>query len=79
MLKIMFFSLLFSFSRYSIPSKVAVGVILVEDYWEDVMLPELFLKFTLDRVDFRLYRVALFCSMILEILWLFPFPASCGG
>ena len=33
------------------------------------MLPELFLKVTLDRADFRLYRVAFFSSMILEMLW----------
>ena len=62
-LKIMFFSLLFSSSRYSIPCKVAVGVIAGKK-----LCCQLFLKFTFDRVDFRLYRVALFCSMIFEML-----------
>ena len=31
------------------------------------MSPELFLKVTLNRVDFRLYMEALFCSMIFEL------------
>ena len=54
MFKIIVFSFLFSFSRYSISSKIVAGVCCVDDCCEKEMLPELFLKLVLQMVDFKL-------------------------
>ena len=54
MLEIIFFNFLFSFSRYSISSKIVAGICCVDDCCEKEMFPELCLKLVLEMVDFKL-------------------------